>query len=626
MVLSATELQENTIFLRANNPLDVGTRLKLTISLAGKTLTDAYGVVLRSEPFRGFSARPSGMAVQLYDVDTSTRQFMEAMTRQKLLSGKTIEGIHVETFADRIAAAVSAGPDAGPLDPLLARAGFQAGALRPWEAPAFYGSILDEDLEVLGSLREAVALIYKLRYHAQRYRELVYVRPSAAAALFAHSEKVLARAEGTGDVLSSLSTRLTGEGQGETAQKLATTQAELLRHMVEIRTLMDTARRSTEAFAPTVQDEHLCPESDVKNLLLGLSELFDFTTPHARKEHARTLNPEIDLSELSGFEVIRLMEARQQAATVHPDVGAWARALAARHIHLSEFLRYRKPGREVRPDRVEEVVEFSKAALGQVSRIEERFRPELQRLASSQTIPRADLEDLSASNHRMLIAAAKLSAYYNLHAPSGAPDYTPRLIQAAEQAARVVPPRGGATPLPVSAGRAPAAPEAAADEEATVIGTSMLRPPKPPPEKPAFFERLGPLGEWIEDFGPRRLAIIAGAVLVLAGGSVAAILAFSGGPEGPDRLDVQPFASILPLQSCEIRESQIGDQPLRTLRCAVKSDWKRKPRDTRRDAVRELLGALSKRKVRVDQVLLLDAANPDNTLGFGKGEEIEVFE
>src|SRR5262249_11461424 len=153
--------------------------------------------------------------------------------------------------------------------------------------------------------------------------------------------------------------------------------AELLQRMVELRTVMGEARRSAELIGRVPPDEELCAEEETRVYLRGLAELFDFAAGGPFKPEAKRLNPELDLSEFSDLEVVAYLEARQQATSIHPKVGAWIRALVSRHVQISEFLRYRRPGREVRPDRVEEVLQFSQVAIGALLEAEERYRAEL---------------------------------------------------------------------------------------------------------------------------------------------------------------------------------------------------------------------------------------------------------
>jgi CheY-like chemotaxis protein len=615
LVLSAAELQEGMLFLRSNNPLDVGSRLKLTLSVAAKTLLDAHGEVIRSEPFRGFGARPAGMAIRLYDMDEASQWFLDALTRQALLAGKGWEEPHVEALVDRIASDLGSGAAPGPEEVMLRRAGYDRERLRPWERAAFEGDEDEGDLEVVGALREAVGLVHKLNYHLGRYRELVYVTPGAIARMSAHSEQVLARAEAAGDVLGSLSERLAASGRAEEAQQLVTTQADLLQRMVELRTAMSDARQSAEAAAPAARDD-LFADPEVRSLCLGISELLDLGSGGAHRPGARALPPELDLSELSHFEIVSYMEAGQAATTIHPDVATWARTLAAWHVHIHEFLRYRKPGREIRPDRIEEVLTFSRRAIDAVLGLQDRFRADLQRLSKASSVPRGHLEELSATDWRLLHAAARLSAYASRHTPRGTPDEGPRLKEAADAVARLVPPAGGGGPFPTSPSpgvveEVPPAPEGA--------------PPPPGDRAAARAEpRFGRVREWIEAFGPRRLALIALAVVVLAGGGLGAYLALSPSePGGAERVDVRPFAGILPLARCEVRRSPGQEKEVRTLRCIVQGEWLKRPKPERKESLAELVSAVRAKRI-ADQVLLIDAS--DYTVGVAAEADVEVYD
>jgi CheY-like chemotaxis protein len=628
--ISPENLQEGTIFLRANNPLEEGARLKLTVSMAGKTLLDAYGEVIRSEPFRGASSRPSGMAVRLYDLDPATETFLAALTRQQMLAARTWSEIHVEALVDRIERALTQAATQPTSDPILQRAGFDRARLRPWEATAFHAGESESDLEVVGALREAVALIHKIRYHRGRYREFVFFTTQARQKLSAHSEQVLARADAAIDVLASLSQRLTSEGRAEDGQHLATTQGELLQEMVELRTVMGDAKRLSELTAATVAEEDLCPEPEVQNTCRGLVELFDFSAGGRRHEYAALLNPELDLSDLTPFEIVCFMEGRQLAAAVHPTVGAWTRALAVRALQISEFLRYRKPGREVRPDRVEEVIQFSVAALDALLQIQDRYRAEMPQLIGAPGVAPAHLEELAETNHRALKAGAHLSAYFNLHAPPGAPDYNPRLVAAAEAAAKIVKPRMGG-PLPVGVVSAGSEKDRAA-ERASSIASPAVANKEPQNEKPRpLLERLGPAGEWLEDlldrareFGLRRLGIIGGLVLLVAAAAIGVYLGFFASPSGgPGGIDLRPFAGILPLTSCEIRKPTVDSERSRTLQCTVKPEWLKKPEEERKESLRKLQEAARARKLKFDKILLVDPG--DYTVGFAENDEIEVF-
>jgi hypothetical protein len=316
---------------------------------------------------------------------------------------------------------------------------------------------------------------------------------------------------------------------------------------------------------------------------------------------------------------------------VHPTIGVWTRALAARALQISEFLRYCKPGREARADRVEEVVQFSLAVLDAVLQLEERYRAEIPQLIGAPGVDPGHLEELAETNHRALRAGARLSAYYNFHAPPGAPDYNPRLVAAADLAARIVKPRMGG-PLPV--GVASAGPEGERTAERASLSSAPSTAAKKKEKQEAgqpFLERLGPAGEWLEDlldrareFGLKRLGIIVGLVLLVAGSGIGVYFGFFSGPSAaPGGVEIKPFASILPLTKCEILKPAVPSERSRTLQCTVKSEWLKKPEDQRKDSLRKLQEAARARKLEFDKILLVDPG--DYTVGFAEGGEIEVF-
>jgi CheY-like chemotaxis protein len=618
--VSVQDLQDMTLFLHSKNPLDEGASLKLSLSVAGKTLMDAYGDVIRSEPFRGFSSRPTGMAIRFRDLDEAAERFLAALTRQHLLAGKGWQETPAEIFMDRIAAQVRPGAESVRVDPILRQSGFERGNLRFWEAAAFaFAEDESADVELNGAIREAVGLSQKIRYHTAKYGELVYLDRSVYDRLHAHSEQLLTRGDAVGDVLLSLADASAGEALGASGEQLAETQADLLQRMVELRTVMGAARQSAESVR-TITDDELCPEPEVKIVARGLAEIFDFIGGGPLKADARRLNPELDLSELANFEVLCLMEARQPANAIHPNIGAWARALIARHVHISEFLRYRRPGREVRADRVQEVLQFCPVALEALLAAEERYRREIVAIAGA---AREHLEELAATNHRTLLVAARLCEYYNVHAEVGGHDYGPDLAAAAEAAFGILPTAQPAAPLPVGPPPGAGGVDLGGSEQSSP--SAAFAPVQPPPS--ARPEPLRRLQSWFEGVGRRRAWLVLAAVLLLAGGGVALYFALSGPKRPPQesRLDIGPFLRIVPLSSCEMRDS-VNEKGVkkRTLRCLVQDSWTKRPQAVRKKSLKDLFAAARDKNIRLDQLLLLDGR--ENAAGYTDGVDLEVYD
>jgi CheY-like chemotaxis protein len=625
--VNAQDLEDATLFLHSKNPLEEGSSLKLTLAVAGRTVVDAHGVVIRSEPFRGFSARPTGMAIRFDDLDASAEAFLEALIRQHVASGKSWQEGSVELFVDRIAAQVQPGAEPVRVDPLLRRAGFVASELRPWEVAAF--AFEDEGPGVGRALREALGVLYKIRHHLALWRQTPYLSSAGYERFRAHAEQLLSRAEAAGDALAALADRLAAGGDEATGDQLLETQGDLLHRRVELRTAMADARRSTEATSPPPADEVLLPEEEIRALDRGLTELFDFVAGGPLKPDARGLNPELDLGELSDFEIACFMEARAHARAIHPAVSAWTRALAARHLHFAEFLRYRRPGREVRPDRVAEVLQFGARAFEGLFAVEERYRAELPALAGA-GVPSAHLTELTATNQRLLLAAARFCEYHNLHAEAGSVDYGPLIAAAASAAAAVLPPPEGLPPVSVgpAPGTAPseklpagAAPEAAGSAPA----------PSPAARPGALSRALARVREWFGDLAPKRRRLLAGAVvLALAGGGAAAgYLALTSReepekPRGPSAVNAALFSAIVPVTRCDLRDAATEKGMRKTLRCIVRDDWTKRPQPERKSSLKKLFDVAREKGLQPDQILLLDSR--EDALGYMDGEEIEVFD
>lgn len=628
--LAPLELQDSTLFLYARSPLDVGTRMKFTLSLLSKTVLDAYGEVVKVEAYRaGATTQPAGMWVRFYEMDDGSRRIFEGLTRQRTLQGAQWEEVAVETIVDKIALDMSSPATHGPVDPVLVRAGFDRAKVPAWEEAAFSAAddgtgevdlLADMSVEAAASLREAAGTLHKLQYHLSRYADFFYLGPIAARKVAAHSEQVLARAEASADVLASLIERLASDelltaANPKLGEHLTFAQEDLLERMVRLRTVMTDSQRPAEHTTPTTSDGELCPTQELRYRCMGLVELFDFSSTGGRKEYARTLPAELDLSELSAFDVLCFIEGKQPATALHPDLGAWGRALVARELELAEFLHGRRPVKESRPERAEEVVKFAQAKLGALGEVQEHFCRDLARLAGVRSLPRLQLAELASTHRRLLRLAAQLSCYYNLQAPAGAVDYNPKLASAAQLAESIVAPVEGPGPLVFpSLGEAPTLTSSASGSTPGKAPDAKAAGPKTPRRNPLRFFKVHPAGKWI---------LLGVGVLAVGASALGVWLSMRGPGEGV--FDASAYRSIVPVASCVIAKSAGGEQlNSLTLRCIVEKAWPKEPLPARKKSARDFARSLAERGVKVDNIVLVDVNEKE--LAVGSGDAIEVFD
>jgi CheY-like chemotaxis protein len=627
MRLTARELQDSTFFLYAKSPLEPGTRLKFTLSVAGKTLIDAYGEVTRTDPFTGSATRPAGMWVRFNEMDDGSRRTLDGLARQRALANPSWEEISVEALADRIAAEMGAGATGGK-DLLLERAGFDKAKVAAWQQAAYtHGdgegeSDLLDDLsgEARAALREASAVLHKLNYHLGRYAEFFYVGPVAAKRLSAHSEQVIARTESVADVLASLVDRFSKDaalsaGHPHLIEHLTLAQDWLIEKLVRLRTVIADVQRPPAFTQPTTSDSELCPTQELRYRCLGLVELLDFGTQNARKEYAKTLPADLDLSELSHFDVLALLEGKQPANAMHPDLGAWARTLVARTSEIHDFMRGRRFVREKSPEKLTEIAQAGEKMLASVTELQEHFLRDLRRLSDIRAVPRPQLAELSSTHRRLLTAAARLAVYFHINVPEVSIDYRERLELAARATQEVVPPAEGPSALVF--------PSLGGEPSATVKGGTS-EPPPPRPSADRGPSRLDAIRDWIAA-DPKRKWILAGgggALVCVVALVLWMLLAPSKITEG--KIDVTSLRSNIPLKSCEVKLLQGSKERRRILRCVVDKVWQRQPMQARKNAVRDLLRLLPQKGIEVQQVLLYDPFDTELAIA-GEGS-VEVFD
>lgn len=631
MRLSPVELQDATIFLFAKSPLELATKVKFSLSLAGKTLIDAYGEVSRVEPNRGDPARPSGMCVRFNDMDDGSRRVLEALARQRTVANATWEELSVDVIGERLAAAMSAGVAAPKKDAILERAGLDVAKLPSWILAAYAEVEAPEgELDLLGDvrtearavLRESAAVLGKLTYHLSRYGELFYISKVASKRMNAHSEEVLGRADATGDLISGVLGRLGAPAEDDAAltqlvEHLTMAQDWLIEKMVRLRTVVADSQRPPDFAQPTVSDGELCPSQELRYRALGLVELCDFSSTGARKEYAKTLPIDLDLSELSTFEVVALFEGKQAATSMHPDVGSWTRTLVARTTEVADFLRDRRPVKETKSERIAEISQFATDKLTAILEMQEHFRRDLQRLSDIRAVSRAHLGELASTHRRLLERGARLYALYALQGTSaGASDLGVRLVQAAQSAGTIVSPTEGQAPLVIPV-------LGASSGEST--GAKSLDPSNAQRDQlGAQASKQGRLASFLAANPLRKYLLLGGLVVLLVGGGLTAYLSLrtSVPSEGP--IDVAPYRALLPLRKCDLQREAPASGDKKLLRCVVEAAWRKQPMPARRKALQSFRGKAAKAGLEFKSILLFDPF--DTELGIASDAGTEVYD